>query len=132
MCFLKVAWGKDLEPRWHQVVELPPIVVDVTEHQAHGRRCPDCQHLTWGTIPSEVRRHRIGSRLGAVVSYLSGSPHVSKRGIEELLEGVFGVPISLGAVSKLEKEMSEALNTLHAEVLEAVRQAKSKNVDETG
>ncbi|MSR48759.1 MAG: IS66 family transposase [Gemmataceae bacterium] len=130
--FSKSHEGKDLEPRCHQMVELPPIVVEVTEYQAHGRRCPDCQHLTWGTIPSEVRRHRIGSRLGAVVSYLSEVPHVSKRGIEELLEGVFGVPISLGAVSKLEKEMSEALNTPHAEVLEAVRQAKSKNVDETG
>src|SRR6266849_9908412 len=32
----------DPEPRWHQVVELPEIPVQVTEYQAHGRTCPNC------------------------------------------------------------------------------------------
>lgn len=71
--------------------------------------------------PIGSESHRIGFRLGSVVSYLSVNPHVSKRGIAKMLEGVFGVPISLGAVSKSEKEISEALNTPHAEVLAAVR-----------
>ena len=65
-------------------------------------------------------------------SYLSGSPHVSKRGIEEICETVFQVPISLGTIGNLEQEMSEALQAAHSEAQPAVQQAPLKHVDETG
>src|SRR6516162_793582 len=35
----------DPEPRWHQVIELPAVPVQVIEHQAHARTCPHCGHL---------------------------------------------------------------------------------------
>jgi transposase len=63
---------------------------------------------------------------------LSGSPHVSKREIGDILEQVFGLPLALGSVSNLEQELSKALAITHAEALEAVRRAAVKNVDETG
>jgi len=125
--------GEDIaEPLWHQVVELPESLVDVTEHQAHGRRCPRCHAVTWAEIPSEVRAHVFGPRLGAVLSYLSGFLHVGKRGIEEFVETVFGTPIALGSVSNLEQEMSAALAPAHAAAQQAVQAAATKNVDETG
>lgn len=122
----------DPEPRWHQVAELPDAPVEVIEYQAHGRSCPCCGKLTWATIPDEVRAHAFGPRLAATVAYLSGSPHVSKRGIEELVETVFGVPISLGSIANLEQEMSTALGAAHATAQQAVRDAPVKHVDETG
>ena len=66
------------------------------------------------------------------MSYLAASPHVSKRGVEEIVETVFGIPISLGTVANLEQEMSAALVAAHAQAQEAVQQAPVKNVDETG
>src|SRR5271154_641705 len=47
----------DPPPRWHQVVELPTIPVQVAEHQAHGRTCPNCGHLNWAKIPDAIRAH---------------------------------------------------------------------------
>lgn len=73
-----------------------------------------------------------GPRLTATIAYLSGSLHVSKRGIEEFVETVCQVPIALGTVSNLEQEMSAALAPAHAEAQQAVQQAAAKNVDETG
>jgi transposase len=122
----------DPEPRWHQVAELPAAPVEVIEYQAQGRTCSCCGALTWATIPEQVRAHAFGPRLAAAVAYLSGSPHVSKRGIEELVETVFGLPISLGSVINIEQEMSAALGAAHAEAKQAVRQAPVKHVDETG
>ena len=122
----------DPEPRWHQVVELPEFPVQVTEHQAHGRTCRSCGEITWAKIPSEIRDHVCGPRLTATMAFLSGSLHVSKRGIEEFVETVCGVPIALGTVSNLEQEMSAALAAAHAEAQQAVQQAAAKNVDETG
>jgi transposase len=122
----------DPEPRWHQVVELPEMPVQVTEYQAHGRTCPSCGQVTWAMIPSAIRDHVCGPRLTATMAYLSGSLHVSKRGIEEFVETVCGVPLALGTVSNLEQEMSAALTTAHAEARQAVQKAAAKNVDETG
>ncbi len=122
----------DPEPRWHQVVELPAIQVEVTEHLAHGRECDGCGHVTWAEIPEAVRAHVFGPRLAATITYMSSVLHASKRGIEEFVETVFGTPIALGSVSNLEQEMSAALTAAHAEAQQAVQDAPAKNVDETG
>jgi transposase len=122
----------DPEPTWHQVVELPAQLAEVTEHQAHGRTCPGCGSVTWGRIPDDIRARVYGPRLSATVAYLSGSPHVSKRGIEEVVIDIFGVPMALGTIANLEQEMSMALAAAHTEARLAVQNADSKNVDETG
>jgi transposase len=122
----------DPEPHWHQVVELPEIPVQVTEYQAHGRTCVNCGHVTWAKIPEEIRAHVCGPRLTATMTFLSGVLHASKRGIEEFVETVCGVPIALGTISNLEQEMSGALTGAHAEAQKAVQEADAKNVDETG
>jgi len=127
-----VPGADDPEPRWHQVVELPEIPVQVTEYQAHGRTCPNCGEVTWAKIPDDIRDHVCGPRLTATMSFLSGVLHTSKRGIEEFVETVLRVPIALGTVSNLEQEMSAALAAAHAEAQQAVQQAEAKNVDETG
>jgi transposase len=107
--------ANDPEPIWHQVAELPATLAEVTEYQAHGRSCLDCGKVTWEKIPDAIRAHGYGPRLTATVAYLSGSPHVSKRGIEEIVETLVGIPIGLGSVVHLEQEMSAALAASHAE-----------------
>ena len=126
------AGPNDPEPTWHQYAELPKVAAVVTEYQGHSRTCTRCGKVTHASIPEELRCDSIGPRLGATLSYLSGSPHVSKRGIEEICETVFQVPISLGTVANLEQEMSGALQSAHAQAQQSVQQAPSKHVDETG
>jgi transposase len=127
----QAAGPNDPEPKRFQMVELPPIVIEVTEHQAHGRTCAECGHLTQATVPAEIRAHSVGPRMTASLSYFSGCHGVSKRGVEEIAQTVFGAPIGLGTVSNLEQEVSAALEPAHREALEAVRQAEVKYADET-
>ena len=122
----------DPEPSWHQVAELPPLAAIITEHQGHARTCPGCGHLNRGEIPADIRAHVIGPRLAALMSYLSGRHHLSRRAVEEIVETVFEVPISLGTVIALEAETSAALAGPYQEVQEEVRGAAVKNTDETG
>ncbi len=122
----------DPEPSWHQVAELPPLAVEVTEYQGHYRTCPGCGTLNHAPIPAAVKAHSVGPRLAATLAYLTGCHHVGKRGLEEIAEAVFEAPLALGTVSHLEGQMSAALAAPHAEALEAVRQAPVKHVDETG
>jgi transposase len=52
--------------------------------------------------------------------------------IEEILETVFGVPMSLGSVAKAEAEVSAALAAPYTAAEAAVQAAPVKNADETG
>jgi transposase len=123
---------QDPAPSWHQVAELPAVAAVVTEHQGHARTCPACGVLTRAAIPPAVRAHTVGPRLAAVMAFLSGGRHDSRRGAEEVVETVFGVPVALGTVAAVEREVSAAPAAGHAEVARAVRQAPAKHADETG
>jgi transposase len=122
----------DPEPTWHQVAELPELAAVITEHQGHARVCPACGLLNRGEIPPEIRAHVIGPRLTAAMSYLSGRLHLGRRVVEEVVETVFNVPTSLGAIVALEAEMSAALAGPYREAEAAVRAAPVKNTDESG
>ena len=83
-------------------------------------------------IPPEIRAHVIGPRLAAVMSYLASRHRIGRRGVEEVVETVFEVPISLGSISTLEAQTGDALAGPYHEAQVAVRQAPVKNTDETG
>ncbi|HEY7152704.1 MAG TPA: IS66 family transposase [Gemmataceae bacterium] len=125
------AGSGDPEPTWHQVAELPPLAAQVIEHQGHTRICPACGTVNQAAIPADVRAHSIGPRLAAFMAYLRGCHQVSLRGVEEIVETAFELPVSLGRVCNLEAQVSEALAPAHAEALQAVRQAPVKHADET-
>lgn len=122
----------DPAPVWHQVAELPTVAAVVTEHQAHGRQCPCCRHVTWARIPAGVWAHGFGPRLTAAAAFLSGRCHGSKRLVAEIVESLFTVPMAVGSVCNLETEVSAALAPAHRQAEQAVREAPVKNVDETG
>jgi transposase len=121
----------DPEPTRFQTIEVPPLVSVVTEYQGHACTCPACGQVTQAVIPQDIRAHSVGPRLTAILSYFSGCHGVSKRGVEEIAEAVFAAPIALGTVANLEREVSAALETPHAEALEVVRTAAVKHADET-
>jgi transposase len=121
----------DPSPAWHQVAELPPVAVFVTEHLAHGRTCPDCGKVTYASIPQEIRRQAFGPRLTAAISYFSGRCHDGKRTVQEIFQDVFDLPISLGSVCAREREMQQALARPYAQAQRQVRLAPVKHVDET-
>src|ERR1700722_9145382 len=119
----------DPEPTWHQVAELPPRRVEITEHQGHARLCPGCGTLNRADIPADVKAFSVGPGLTAALTYLRGAHRVSVRGVEEIATTLFEVPIAVGTVANLSEEVSAALAVPHAEVLQAVRQPPAKKVD---
>jgi transposase len=62
---------------------------------------------------------------------LTGAYHLSRRKTQRLLEELFGIAVSLGAVSAMEQRASEALATAHAEALREVQHAGVKHTDAT-
>jgi len=121
----------DPEPTIHQVAELPKMLAEFTQHEGHFRTC-SCGHVNHRPVPADIRAHCLGPNLTAAIAYFSGSHGMSKRGIEETLETMFGVPVALGSISNSEQEMSEALEPAYQEAKRHVSDAEVKYVDETG
>jgi transposase len=122
----------DPAPSRFQVIDLPPVTAVVHEYQGHARTCPGCGQVTHAVIPATVRAHSVGPGLTATLAYLTGCHGLSKRAVEEISDAVFAAPIALGTISRLEGEVSAALQAAHQQALAAVRQAPVKAADETG
>ena len=131
-CLCPQPGPNDPAATWFQVAELPPIVAEITEHQAHGRHCAGCGHLTRATIPAQVVAHGFGPKLSAAIVFLSGRCHGSKRVVVEIVQTLFNVPICVGSVCNIQAEASDVLAPAHAQAEQAVREAPAKNADETG
>jgi transposase len=74
----------------------------------------------------------LGPRLTATLEYFVAAHGVSKRGVEEIAEDVFGVPIALGTVANLEREVEAALASAYEEAKKQVQSEPIKHLDGTG
>jgi transposase len=80
-----------------QVVDVPPLRLQVTEHQALPVRCPECQHITLGVFPAEsTSRAQYGPRLRALAVYLVQQQLVPYARVRALLVG--GVIVFLAGI----------------------------------
>jgi hypothetical protein len=66
--------------RRHQVVEIPPVVAEVTEYALHESKCPGCGHTTTAALPEDVPNSCVGVRF-------CESLRAQGRSILEFLEG---------------------------------------------
>jgi len=120
------------EPARHQVEELPPIMVRVTEHRAQRLRCPSCGRRTRAQFPDQVAGSSFGPRLQAAVATLSVRNRVSRDDAVELTEELFGARISSGTVDAIVDRAARAMAAPHADLLQHLRSARALNMDETG
>ena len=116
----------------HQVAELPPIAVTVSEHRLHRLRCPACAAETRAELPADVPRFAFGPRLQAAAATVAVRNRISRRDSVELMGELFGVELSTGSIDTILARTGEALAEPHAELHEQIRSAGAVNVDETG
>jgi transposase len=120
------------EPARHQVSELPPISVVVTEHRLQRVCCPGCGKTVRADLPDHVPAGAFGPRLEAAVATLSVRNRISRRDLVELAGELFGVSLSSGTVDAIVQRTGEALELPYQGLLEHVRAAPAVNLDETG
>jgi transposase len=123
--------GDDLTPLIHQVAESPKVEPFVDEYRLHRLACPDCGATTCATLPPGVPTLRFGPYLQAVLTVFAGAYRLSKRQIRQLSADLFGLSISTGMISKLERRSAEILEAPHNELAISVHSANAANIDET-
>jgi transposase len=115
-----------------QVTELPPVRPVVVEAQRYQVCCPHCGHETAGAYPDGfVAQGRFGPRLAATVACLHEQQHVGYERLAALVDEVFGLRISEGALVRLVVRVGTALAPAAATIGAAVRAAAVVGSDET-
>jgi len=116
----------------HQQLELRDHRPHLTEWRRHAVECERCGAWTRAAYDSaQIPSSAFGPTLTAVVAMLTGAYHLSRRKTQKLLLELFGISVSLGAISAMEQRASEALAAAHEEALREVQYAGVKHTDAT-
>lgn len=82
----------------HQVIELPDIEPVVTEYRLYAGVCGRCGGIHEAALPAGVSPCLAGARLLSLIGTLSGTYRLSKRLVQGLLQDVFQIDLSVGAI----------------------------------
>ena len=85
----------------HQIVEIPPIALEIVEQRLYQRVCDNCGEKTRAILPPEVETSGYGERVVAMVSLMSGMYRHSHRMVVSAMWDYFSLKIGLGTVNRL-------------------------------
>ncbi len=119
-------------PARHQVAELPPLAVEISEHRLQRLCCPACGGTVRAELPAGVPRGCFGPKLEAAIASLTVRNRLSRRQLVELMEELFGCPLAVGTIDAILTRTAETLEPVYDELLERTRDATALNIDETG
>jgi transposase len=115
-----------------QVFDLPPMTVQVTEHQLITRRCR-CGATTCGTAPAGVSAPvQYGPRATGIVLYLYVGQFLSKKRTAQALAELFGTPIAEATVARMTARAAAGLDGFLTEVGNRIAGSEVAGFDETG
>jgi transposase len=101
--------GADVAPYRHQILEIPPLRPQITEHRMHQLTCDHCGTATRAPLPAGIGTSQYGERLAATVALLSSENYQRHSKVQTVLNRLFGIEISITSVNRLRQEMSAAV-----------------------
>jgi transposase len=115
-----------------QEFDLPPLKVEVTEHQLLERECV-CGQRTRAAAPEGVTAPvQYGPRIAAIVIYLYVGQFLSKKRTAQALGELFGTPLSEGTIAALTARAADGLDGFLDDVRQKLAAAAVAGFDETG
>jgi transposase len=109
------------------------IKTTTTAHQTMQVQCPQTATLIRGGFPENISGTiQYGANLEALAVSLNTMGMVSLNRTHEILNGVFGVPISTGTISTMVSECAEKVADTVNEIKEAIIKEPLIHTDETG
>jgi len=123
--------GDDPHPERHQVSDVPRAKAEVTEYRRHTVPCLACGAANQAPWPEEMPRGSFGPRAQAIIGYLAGRLGTSQRDAAEAMAVLHGLEVSVGSVSAIERQVSEALAAAVAGARQFVARQRAQYVDET-
>lgn len=131
--------GRKLVGGWEcgrrQEIEIPETRAKIVDHVLVARRCGVCHKVhipKLGIAEGIVGKQRLGVRLMSLIATLSVVGRMPQRVIQNHLEGLFGIHISIGAINDVLHRVSQWAKPTVCDILRKIRGSPDANADETG
>lgn len=115
-----------------QVIDLPEVLIEYTEHQVYGKKC-QCGHITECKFPEDIKANvQYGHRVESIISYLYARQYIPFLRMKEMFSDVFNLPISEGGIHFLLNRFTNKLKPVYELIRQKIEKAKRVGSDETG
>ena len=123
---------QDSEKR--QVFDVPPVRIEVIEHQAEIKTCPECHQTTVGEFPVGVSQPvQYGERIKAQMVYFHQYHFVPLERTAEILEDLYGQTVSEGTIVEACQETAQQVEPVYQLTKAELTETKDTgHFDETG
>ena len=117
-----------------QVLDVPEVRLQTTEHQAEIKICPACRKQTKSAFPSEVSHAvQYGNRIKAQISYFHEYQLLPLGRVNEMICDLYNQDIAEGTILSACQELSEKIAPVQQAVKEHLTyQTKVAGFDESG
>ncbi len=123
--------SRDYEKR--QVFDVPPVHLEVTEHQVEIKHCSGCGQAVKGEFPTDVTQPtQYGPRVKAQASYLNNYHFIPLARTEELLRDFYGQAPSEATIISANQQMVEQTKVSLESIQKQIIAADVANFDESG
>ncbi len=132
-CHVPLCGGREVSRR--QVIDVPPVRVEVTDHVVVERQCPHC-HAAWKPEvelrEAVVGKQRFGIHLQTEVAVLRERLRLPFRLIQDYLELRCGLHVSVGELVSLVSGVATGGRSMYASLGAQIKDSAVVYGDETG
>lgn len=119
--------------RRRQVYDIPPVRLEVTEHQAEIKVCPQCQQTVCAAFPAGVTQPvQYGDRLKAQASYLNSYQLLPVLRSCELLGDFYGHQPAAALIQAANEQVASGSQAAITAIQQQLCEAAVTHHDETG
>ena len=122
-----------VETARRQVIDIPPIQTEVTEHRSETLSCAHCGQETSGSFPEDVTNPvQYGPRIKQVGVYLKIEQLLPYDRTRQCLEDLFQVYLSPGTLQNTVRKAAKRLKPIVKNIRDKIAAADVGHFDETG
>lgn len=115
-----------------QVVDIPPIKPEYTEHRIYKKTC-SCGHCNTSDFPIQIKTSiSYGPNIQATIAYLHTRQYLPFERMSEFFADFCNLPISQGTICNLLQRFAQKATPAYELIAAKIKQQKVVGADETG